>query len=348
MVSFVTIKRENWEKGFADWFRNIIERASIIDYRYPIKACGVWQPYGFKFRRNILQVIRRLLDEKGHQETLFPTLIPDYLIEKEAAHIKSFKNEAYWVTRGGNTDLAVQLALRPTSETAITPMAKLWVRSHADLPLKIYQIGSIFRYETKATKPLIRLREVSTFKEAHTFHASHEEAKVQVTNANNIYGKIFDELCVPYVISERPSWDRFAGALATYAFDTIFPDGKCLQIRANRCKATRRKFETGSLNDIGRVNQDRRAMAGVEISEGGSVKEDLVIILRSQIAPSKFAGRQPKPIGWGEHPRGYATVYVTMQETFFKVVKNPFSVKAVVGGRKTSSRDGGNDIDFIE
>jgi prolyl-tRNA synthetase len=229
-VLSMAIKRRVWKEKFGDWYREIIDTAKIIDYRYPIKGCGVWLPYGFKLREHVLSVIRGFLDGAGHNEMLFPTLIPEDLIAKESTHIKSFEDEAYWITHGGKNELGVKLALRPTSETAITPMVKLWVRSHADLPLKIYQIGSIFRYETKATRPLIRVREVSTFKEAHTFHVSHEEASAQVLAANDIYAKIFDELCVPYVVSERPSWDRFAGALSTFAFDTIFPDGRCLQI----------------------------------------------------------------------------------------------------------------------
>jgi len=222
--------KEKWKNQFGDWFREVLDRADIIDYRYPIKACGVWLAYGFQLRKKILDIIRDFLNKTEHREMLFPTLIPEDLLEKEATHIKSFKEEAYWVTHGGTTELGVKFALRPTSETAITPMVKLWVRSHADLPLKIYQIGSIFRYETKATRPLIRIREVSTFKEAHTYHSSYDQARFQVKTANEIYQKIFHNLCVPYVISERPSWDKFAGALYTYAFDTIFPDGRCLQI----------------------------------------------------------------------------------------------------------------------
>jgi len=226
----MAIPRRVWKEQFGDWYREMIDTAKIIDYRYPIKGCGVWMPYGFKLRERVLQVIRGFLDGTGHQEMLFPTLIPEDLIAKEATHIKSFEEEAYWITHGGKDALGVKLALRPTSETAITPMVKLWIRSHADLPLKIYQVGSIFRYETKATRPLIRVREVTTFKEAHTFHSSHAEARDQVATANAIYAKIFDAFCVPFVVSERPAWDRFAGALATFAFDTIFPDGRCLQI----------------------------------------------------------------------------------------------------------------------
>ncbi len=226
----MAIPRRVWKAQFGDWYREILDTAKIIDYRYPIKGCGVWMPYGFQLREHVLQVIRDRLDSTGHQEMLFPLLIPEDLIAKEATHIASFEEEAYWITHGGHDALGVKLALRPTSETAITPMVKLWIRSHADLPLLIYQIGSIFRYETKATRPLIRVREVTTFKEAHTFHSSHEEAQAQVAAANALYAQIFDALCVPFVVSERPAWDRFAGALATFAFDTLFPDGRCLQI----------------------------------------------------------------------------------------------------------------------
>ena len=187
----MTRQRQKWKKKFGDWFREILTTAKIIDYRYPIKGCGVWLPYGFQLRKHILEVIRHYLDTTNHDETLFPTLIPEDLIAKESSHIHSFENEAYWITHGGKNPLGIKLALRPTSETAITPMAKLWIRSHADLPLKLYQIGSIFRYETKATRPLIRVREVSTFKEAHTFHATHQDAKAQVNAANEIYQNIF-------------------------------------------------------------------------------------------------------------------------------------------------------------
>lgn len=223
-------ERKVWIENPGEWFREVLERAEIYDYRYPVKGFGVWRPYGFKIRGNILNLIRRRLDETGHEETLFPLLIPEDFLARESTHIKSFEDESYWVTHGGSDILDVKLALRPTSETAITPMVKLWVRSHADLPKAIYQIGSIFRYETKATRPMIRVREITTFKEAHTFHATHEDSMRQVRLANEVYRRIFEELHVPYLLSKRPDWDKFAGALTTYAFDTVFPDGRALQI----------------------------------------------------------------------------------------------------------------------
>jgi prolyl-tRNA synthetase len=89
---------------------------------------------------------------------------------------------------------------------------------------------SVFRAETKATHPMIRLREISMFKEAHTAHADREDAERQVREAVEIYRRIFNWLCIPYVVSQRPEWDKFAGAVYTIAFDTVMPDGKALQI----------------------------------------------------------------------------------------------------------------------
>jgi prolyl-tRNA synthetase len=296
-------KREVWTHSFSDWFRDVIDRAEIIDYRYPIKACGVWRAYGFQLRKNILKIIRDSLDKTGHNEMLFPMLIPEHLLEKEATHIKSFTEEAYWVTHGGKTRLGEKLALRPTSETAITPMVKLWVRSHADLPLKIYQIGSIFRYETKATRPLIRIREVTTFKEAHTYHSSYQKSQSQVTTANEIYQKIFHNLCIPYVISERPAWDKFAGALYTYAFDTIFPDGRCLQIGTthnlgqNFSKAFDFTFETkdGTQEFVWQTSYgiSERAIAaviGVHGDDRGLVLPPIIAPIQIVIIPILYKG----------------------------------------------------------
>ena len=127
-------------------------------------------------------------------------------------------------------ELNEKLALRPTSETSIYPMFALWVRSHMDLPIKVYQTVSTFRYETKHTRPLIRVREITTFNETHTVHATAEEAEEQMKTGIQIYSDLFDKLAVPYTISQRPEWDKFPGSEYTIAFDMIMPDGKTLQI----------------------------------------------------------------------------------------------------------------------
>lgn len=223
------VKREKKTKTFGEWFRHVLTKAEILDYRYPIKGCGVWLPYGYKLRRLVVQLLRDLHDATGHDEVQFPIMVTETDLRKEAAHIKDFEDEVFWVTHGGLKPLEIKYALRPTSETAIYPMLKLWIRSHADLPKKLYQIGSVFRYETKTTRPIVRVREVTTFKEAHTSHATSEDAEAQIKEAIQIYRDFFDACGVPYVVSRRPKWDKFPGALYSISFDVLMPDGRTMQ-----------------------------------------------------------------------------------------------------------------------
>jgi prolyl-tRNA synthetase len=217
--------------NFSQWYSEILtrERAEIMDVRYPVKGLYVWYPYGWKLRSLIYSILKSLMDE-DHEEALFPLLISQEQLMKEEEHIKGFEDEVFWVTKGGKAELDIPLALRPTSETAIYPMFKVWIRSHTDLPLKIYQVVNTFRHETKHTRPLIRLREITSFKEAHTAHASKEEAEDQVKEAVRIYKNFFDRLAIPYIITRRPEWDKFPGAEYSIAFDTLMPDGKTMQI----------------------------------------------------------------------------------------------------------------------
>ena len=214
---------------FSEWFNELLIDAQIMDVRYPIKGCYVWFPFGFELRKRTYDVLRSLLDP-DHREAYFPLLIPENELLKESEHIKGFEDEVFWVTRGGSTDLDIPLALRPTSETAMYPMFSIWIRSHADLPMKLYQLVNTFRYETKHTRPLIRLREITSFLEAHTAHESWADAELQTEVAINRYKEFYDRLGVPYVVSRRPDWDKFPGADYTIAFDTLMPDGKSLQI----------------------------------------------------------------------------------------------------------------------
>ena len=217
------------KNNFSEWYNEILKRAEILDIRYPVKGVYVWYPYGYKLRNLIYAILRSLMD-KEHEEALFPLLIPEDELMKEKGHIKGFEEEVFWVTKGGSTELDIPLALRPTSETAIYPVFKVWIRSHRDLPLRIYQIVNTFRYETKHTRPLIRLREITSFKEAHTAHASRADAGEQIKKAVALYKNFFDLLAIPYVITRRPEWDKFPGAEYSIAFDTLMPDGKTMQI----------------------------------------------------------------------------------------------------------------------
>ena len=217
------------EDNFNDWYIDIVEKANLSDKRYPIKGMNVWTPYGWKIMRNIDTYIRKELDATDHDEVCFPLMIPETEFKKEKDHIKGFDSEVYWVTHAGLNELDVRLVIRPTSETAMYPIFALWVRSHQDLPLKVYQIVNTFRYETKQTRAFIRVREIHFF-ESHTCHVSEEDAQRQVDEDVEILAKIAKRLCLPYFLSVRTEWDKFPGAHYTIGIDTVMPNGKTLQI----------------------------------------------------------------------------------------------------------------------
>jgi prolyl-tRNA synthetase len=217
------------KSNFNDWYPDVIELANLSDKRYPVKGMNVWTPYGWKLMLNIDNAIRADLDRTGHGEVCFPLLIPKTEFAKEAEHIKGFDEQVYWVTHSGITELEIPLLLRPTSETAMYPIFALWVRSHSDLPLKTYQIVNTFRYETKQTRSFIRIREIHFF-EAHTCHADFEDAEKQIREDLDIMARLAAKLCIPYLATKRPDWDKFAGAFYSIGIDCIMPTGRALQL----------------------------------------------------------------------------------------------------------------------
>jgi len=216
-------------EDFDEWYNEVVEEADLCDKRYPVKGMNIWKPYGWEIQQNIDAIIRDEMRGTGHKEVCFPLLVPESLFQKEADHIKGFGSEVFWVTHAGDRELEERLLLRPTSETALYYIFSLWIRSHADLPLKTFQIVNTFRYETKMTKAFVRVREIHFF-EAHTCHTDFEDAERQVMEDVEIAGRFLGKLSLPYVISRRPDWDKFAGAYYSLGIDVLLPSKKVLQV----------------------------------------------------------------------------------------------------------------------
>ena len=236
---------------FNKWYPAIVEIADLVDKRYPIKGMDVWKPYGLTAMGLIDSLARREMSRTGHHEHRFPLLVPEDLLDKENKLVSmlkaaresgvdpselrfdeeasGFKKEVYWVTHGGENKLEIPMFLRPTSETPIYTMFSLWVRSHADLPLKTFQIVNTFRYETKQTRSFIRVREIHFF-EAHTVHADQDGADEQIEEDAEMVQRIMHDLCLPSLVSKRPVWDTFPGAWYTKAADVVMPNGRTLQV----------------------------------------------------------------------------------------------------------------------
>ena len=237
--------------NFNEWYPFIVEASDLVDKRYPIKGMDVWRPYGWKTMKLIDRLTHQEMERTEHEEVNFPLLIPENLLDKEnslVAKLKrareegvdpdelrdeeeegGFKKEVYWVKHAGENELDVPMFLRPTSETAMYTMFPLWIRSHKDLPMKIYQMVNTFRYETKQTRSFIRVREIHFF-EAHTAHADEECATRQIAEDLEIVDNLMHKLCLPIIKAKRPIWDTFPGAWYTIGIDAIMPNGRTLQV----------------------------------------------------------------------------------------------------------------------
>jgi len=236
---------------FNAWYPFIVEAAELVDKRYPIKGMDVWRPYGWRAMKLIDSLTHSEMERTEHEEVNFPLLIPENLLDKENALVArlkrareegvdpddlrddeeegGFKKEVYWVKHAGENELDIPMFLRPTSETAMYTMFPLWIRSHKDLPLKVYQMVNTFRYETKQTRSFIRVREIHFF-EAHTAHADEECATRQIEQDLEIVDNLMHDLCLPVIKARRPVWDTFPGAWYTIGIDAIMPNGRTLQV----------------------------------------------------------------------------------------------------------------------
>ncbi|VVC00959.1 Proline--tRNA ligase [uncultured archaeon] len=221
---------KNRKENFSEWYTEITKEAALCDLRYNVKGFVVFMPWSVISMKRMYSIYESELERTGHRPAWFPALIPESNFHKESQHVEGFTPQVFWVERAGENVLEERLAMRPTSETAMYQMYSLWIQGKADLPLKIYHPSQVGRYETKATRPFIRSREFYWI-ESHNAFATRKESESQVGQDMEMsQNVIFGQFGVPFMFFERPQWDKFPGALFTYAADCMMPDGRVLQL----------------------------------------------------------------------------------------------------------------------
>ena len=210
------------KSNFADWYDELMVTAGIVDKdHWDTKGMPIFLPYGYSMHLAIMKLIEEDFSKMGVKQYQFPAFIPKSFLTREAEHVKGFESECFW-----HED---KMCLRPTSETAIYSMFHMWVQSEEDLPLMVMQTCNVYRYETKNTKPLIRVREIP-WNEAHTAHATRQDALDTLEQFWGCVHHIFtDLLSIDGLRLRRPEWDKFPGAEHTDVLDTVMPCGRVLQ-----------------------------------------------------------------------------------------------------------------------
>lgn len=217
----------NIDEDFTQWYTDIVIKAELADYA-DTKGCIAIKPYGYAIWENIQSYADKKFKETGVQNTYFPMLIPESLLQKEKDHIEGFAPEVAWVTEAGGEKLDEKLCIRPTSETIISTMYSKWLSSWRDLPFLYNQWCNVLRWE-KETRPFLRSREF-LWQEGHTIHETEKEAMDRTIQMLDIYEDIAENLlALPVLKGKKTESEKFSGAIATYTVESMMYDGRALQ-----------------------------------------------------------------------------------------------------------------------
>lgn len=182
-------------------------------------------PLGLRVLQKVENIIREEMNAIGGQEVLMPAMQP----------------KENWETTGRWNSLDVlfkvesqhgyQLALGPTHEEIVTPMAQNVISSYRDMPLAVYQIQTKFRDEARAKSGLMRGREFR-MKDLYSFHTSEEDLANYYQSVAGAYKKIFERLGIPalYVEASGGSFSKYSHEFQVETAsgeDTIYVCNKC-------------------------------------------------------------------------------------------------------------------------
>ena len=278
-------------KNFSRWYTDVILKTGLADYS-PVKGCMVIRPYGYGLWENIKSALDGMIKSAGIRNAYFPLFIPESFIKKEKEHVEGFSPELAVVTIGGGEKLEERLVVRPTSETIIYSMFAKWINSWRDLPLCLNQWCNIVRWE-KRTYLFLRTTEF-LWQEGHTCHATHEKAKKEVDRALMMYAKLYQEwLALPGLMGKKSEAEKFPGAVDTFAYEMLMPDGKVLQgctshdLGQNFSKPFKIQFQNkkGKLENVWQTcwGFSTRAIGALIMAHG----DDQGLVLPPKIAPEQ-------------------------------------------------------------
>lgn len=216
------------EEKFSEWYLKTLKEADVFDYG-PVRGTIIFKPYGYAIWENLQKILDNLIKKRiGALNTYFPLFIPESFLKKEKEHLEGFSPEVAVVTYAGNEELEEKLIIRPTSETIMYDAFSRWIQSYRDLPFIINQWCNVIRWE-KRPFPFLRNTEF-LWQEGHGAHATHEDSLETVYKALNVYIEVYQKYLGIFGFGgQKSESEKFAGALKTFTYEILMPDGKALQ-----------------------------------------------------------------------------------------------------------------------
>ncbi|KAH9589336.1 Aminoacyl-tRNA synthetase [Trypanosoma melophagium] len=207
------------DENFSQWYTEVITKAEMIEY-YDVSGCYIMRPWSFFIWSRVQKFLGGRLEKMGVEDCYFPMFVSKNCLEREKDHVEGFAPEVAWVTKAGETDLEVPIAIRPTSETIMYPYYAKWIRSHRDLPLRLNMWNSVIRWEFSHPTPFIRTREF-LWQEGHCAWQTEEQCAADVLQILDHYAAVYEELlAVPVVKGKKTEKEKFAGGYYTTTVET--------------------------------------------------------------------------------------------------------------------------------
>jgi prolyl-tRNA synthetase len=151
-----------------------------------------YMPMGLRVIRKVESIVREEMNRAGAIECLMPVIQPAELWS-ETGRFEKMGPELMRIKDRHARDFIVQ----PTSEEAVTDIARQEFKSYKQLPKNLYHIQTKFRDERRPRFGLMRGREF-TMKDAYSFDRDEAGAKKSYQIMADAYRKIFDRFGLRY------------------------------------------------------------------------------------------------------------------------------------------------------
>ena len=184
-------------KFFISTQKEVPAEAEVISHRLMLRAgiirrvsAGIytWLPLGMRVLRKVEEIVRREMNRAGAVELVMPVVQPAELWQ-ESGRWQAYGPELLRLKDRHERDFVIQ----PTSEEAITDLARAELKSYRRLPVHFFQIQTKFRDERRPRFGIMRGREF-VMKDGYSFHADYADLQREYHNMHDTYTRIFTRL----------------------------------------------------------------------------------------------------------------------------------------------------------
>lgn len=220
-------------------------------------------PAAFHLFRNVKTILNGHLLRAGCSEHQFPAIQPLH-IWKDSGRFEMFGNIMFNFRDQHDRDIC----LAPTHEILAALTAKQFIRSYRDMPVRISQIQTKFRDETRPRGGLMRTREF-TMHDLYSFDTGRETGEVSYALIREAYERAFLDLRIPFVTKEQSDMGSIGG-VKSHEFHVLSEAGEDTY-RDPESGLLSKSIEVAHIFMLG--NQYTKRAAACYIDRDGSSKE---------------------------------------------------------------------------